>query len=275
LTPINQEPSGGAGACFVSVDPTGTYAFVANYTAGSVAVFPIRADGGINPASTLVRHSGSGAHATRQTRAHAHAIRMAPGGAFVLAADLGADRLFVYRFDARRGSLTANDPPAAVVPSGSGPRHFIWQASGDAMFVINELSSTIATYAWDGARGTLDPRGAVSTLPDFFTDENTTAEVTGHPSGRFVYGSNRGHDSIAAFGVADDGTLTRVGLYPARGKTPRHFSIDPSGEFLLAANQESDSLVLFRIDQQSGALIETTGHVTVPSPVFVCMPRMR
>jgi 6-phosphogluconolactonase len=275
LASINEEPSGGAGACFVSVDPTGTHAFVANYTAGSVAVFPIGADGGVAPASTLVQHTGSGAHPTRQEGPHAHAIRIAPGGAFVLTADLGADRLFVYRFDRRRGTLTANDPSGAAALPGSGPRHFAWHASGDTVFVINELSSTIATYAWDGARGTLDLRGAVSTLAGGFAGENTAAEVTVHPSGRFVYGSNRGHDSIAAFHVSDDCTLTRVGLYPTGGKTPRHFSIDPRGELLLAANQESDSLVLFRIDQQSGVLVDTGAHVTVPSPAFVSMRRMR
>jgi 6-phosphogluconolactonase len=182
LTAINEEPSGGAGACFVSVDPTGAHVFVANYTAGSVAVFPTRADGGVTPASTLVRHSGSSAHPTRQKGPRAHAIRIAPRGAFVLAADLGADRLFVYRFDAQRGTLALNDPPAAVAPPGSGPRHFAWHPSGDTVFVINELDSTLATYAWDGTLGTLDLRGVVSTLVDGFAGENLTAEVTVHPA---------------------------------------------------------------------------------------------
>lgn len=272
---INEESSGGAGACFVSVLSSGTHAFVANYSAGSVAAFPIRADGGVAAASVLVQHTGSSAHPTRQKAPHAHAIRAAPGGAFVLAADLGADKLFVYRFDAQRGTLTPNDPPAAVASAGAGPRHFAWHPSGDAVFLINELNSTIATYAWDDSRGRLDLRGVVSTLPDGFAGENTTAEVTVHPSGRFVYGSNRGHDSIAAFRVSDGRTLTRVGLYPTGGKTPRNFAIDPSGDFLLAANHESDSLVLFRIDQQSGALVETGARATLPSPVFVGMPRMR
>jgi 6-phosphogluconolactonase len=272
LTAISEESSGGAGACFVSVDPLGAHVFVANYSAGSVAVFPTRADGGVTPASTLVRHTGSGARPARQQGPRAHAIRIAPGGAFVLAADLGADRLFVYRFDAQRGTLAPNDPPAAVARPGSGPRHFAWHPSGDTVFVINELDSTLATYAWDGTRGTLDLRGVVSTLVDGFVSENLTAEVAVHPSGRFVYGSNRGHDSIVVFHVSEDRTLTRVGLYPTGGRTPRHFSIDPRGELLLAANQESDSLVLFRIDHQTGALVETGAHVTVPSPVFVGMP---
>ncbi len=181
----------------------------------------------------------------------------------------------MYRFDARRGTLTPNEPPAAVVPAGAGPRHFAAHPSGGAVFLINELSSTIASYGWDSTRGTLGLLGMVSTLPDGFAGENTTAEVTVHPSGRFVYGSNRGHDSIAAFRVNENGTLTRAGVYPAGGRTPRHFAIDTSGGFLLAANQESDSLVLFRIDQNTGSLAETGARATVPSPAFVAMPRAR
>ena len=213
-------------------------------------------------------------HAARP-ESHAHAIRTAPDDGFVLAADLGADRLFVYGFDPRRGTLTPNEPPAAVVPAGSGPRHFAAHPSGDALFLINELTSTIASYAWDGIRGTLDLRGVRSTLPDGFAGENTTAEVTVHPSGRFVYGSNRGHDSIAAFRVNDDHTLTLAGFYSTGGKTPRHFAIDPDGGFLLAANQDSHSLVLFRLDQETGALAKTGACATVPTPVFVGMPLPR
>ena len=256
--------------------PAGTHAFVANYGAGSVAAFPIRPDGALGARQSLVRHTGSSAHPTRQTRPHAHAIRTAPDDAFVLAADLGADRLFVYRFDPRHGTLTPHEPPAAVARAGSGPRHFAAHPSGDAVFLINELTSTICARTPGTARGgTLDLPGAISTLPDGFAGENTTAEVTVHPSGRFVYGSNRGHDSIAAFRVSEDRTLTLAGFYPTGGKTPRHFAIDPDGGFLLAANQESDSLVLFRIDQETGALAKTGACATVPSPVFVGMPLAR
>lgn len=271
---INEESSGGLGACFVSVHPAGTHAFVANYRAGSVAAFPIRADGGLSPASSLVQHRGSSAHPTRQEAPHPHSIRTAPGDAFVLAADLGADCLFVYRFDPRRGMLTPHEPPAAAAV-GAGPRHLAAHPSGDTVFLINELDSTIGSYAWDGTRGALDLRGVVSTLPGDFTGENATAELAVHPSGRFVYGSNRGHDSIAAFRVGEHRTLTRVGLYPTGGKTPRSFAIDSRGVFLLAANQESDSLVLFRIDHATGALARTGAGVSVPSPAFVGMPLAR
>ncbi len=273
LALINGEPTGGANPCFVSVHPAGTHAFVANYSSGSVAVFPIRADGGLCAASALVQHAGSSAHPTRQKGPHAHAVRNAPGDGFVIATDLGADKLFVYRFDPQRGTLTPNEPPAAVLSAGSGPRHFAAHPSGDAVFLINELTSTIASYAWDGTLGTLDLRGTSSTLPDGFAGEdlNTAGEVAVHPSGRFVYGSNRGHDSIAAFRVNEDRTLTRVDIYPAGGKTPRHFAVDPGGGFLLAANQESHSLVLFRIEQETGALIDTGARAGAPSPVFVGM----
>jgi 6-phosphogluconolactonase len=277
LALINEEPSGGANPCFVSVHPAGTHAFVANYSAGSVAVFPLRADGGISAASAVVQQSGFSAHPTRQKGPHAHAVRTAPGGTFVIATDLGADKLLVYRFEAQRGTLTPNEPPGAVISAGSGPRHFAAHPSGDAVFLINELTSTLASYAWDGTQGTLDLRATCSTLPDGFSGEhpNTAGEVAVHPSGRFVYGSNRGHDSIAAFRVNDDRTLTRVGVHPTGGKTPRHFAVDPDGGFLLAANQESHSLVLFRIEQETGALADTGARASAPSPAFVGMPLPR
>ena len=277
LALINEEPSGGANPCFVSVHPAGTHAFVANYSAGSVAVFPIRPDGGVSAASAVAQHAGSSVHPTRQKRPHAHAVRTASGDAFVVATDLGADRLFVYRFDAQRGTLTPNEPPSAVLSAGSGPRHFAEHPSGDAVFLINELTSTIVSYAWDSAHGTLELRATISTLPPGFAgaDLNTAGEVAVHPSGRFVYGSNRGHDSIAAFHVNEDRTLTRVDIYPAGGKTPRHFAVDPGGGFLLAANQESHSLVLFRIEQETGALIDTGARASAPSPAFVGMPLPR
>jgi 6-phosphogluconolactonase len=271
LAQINQEPSGGGGACYVSVNEAGTYAFVANYGGGTVAAFPVRGDGGVKPAASVVQHTGTGPHATRQTRAHAHAIRPMPGGPFVLAADLGADQLFVYRLEESTGALQPHQPPSVAASPGAGPRHFAPHASNDALFLMNELSSTVTSYAWDPAAGTLHKRGEVSTLSDGFTGENTTAEVAVHPNGRFVYGSNRGNDSIAAFRVAADRTLTRVGVYPTGGRTPRHFAIDPTGAFLIAANQESDTVVLFRIDEQTGALEDTGARARVPSPVYVGM----
>ena len=269
LEKINEQPSGGGHPCYVSVHPGGTHLFVANYTGGSVASFPIRADGGISNASALVEHSGASVHPSRQRRPHAHSILPVKGTPFVLAADLGIDRVLVYRFDGEKGSLAPNDPPGITAAPGAGPRHLALSPAGDAVFVMNELQSTVTSFAWDGKAGTLQATGTSSTLPAGFTGSNTTAEVTVHPSGRFVYGSNRGHDSIAVFRVDADRTLTQVEIEPTQGNQPRHFAIDPTGTFLLAANQKSDSIVVFRINQESGALTSTGASVRVPTPVCV------
>jgi 6-phosphogluconolactonase len=266
---INERWSGGLGACFASVHPAGTHVFVANYRSGSVAALPTGSDGALRPASSVVQHRGSSVHPVRQDGPHPHSVRIAPGNEFVLAADLGCDGVFVYRFDPLEGRLSPHEPPAIVASAGAGPRHLAVHPSGGAVFVINELDSTVTSYVWDRTRGTLYQHGVVSTVPDEFDGENTAAEVAVHPSGRFVYGSNRGHDSIAAFRIGDNGTLSPVGIYSSGGRTPRHFAIDASGTFLLAANEESDSLILFRIDLESGVLSETHTQATVDSPVFV------
>jgi 6-phosphogluconolactonase len=269
LTKINEQPTGGGHPCFVSVNRDGTHVFVANYTGGSVAAFPVQRGGGVDPPSELVKHTGSSVHATRQRRPHAHAILPVAGSPFVLAADLGIDRVLVYRFDGERGSLTPHAPPGVAVRPGAGPRHLALNPAGDTVFVMNELQSTVASYTWDAKAGTLQEASVASTLPAEFTAANTTAEVAVHPSGRFVYGSNRGHDSIAAFRVNRDRSLTRVGIYSTNGREPRHFAIAPGGTLLLAANQKSDSIVVFRIDQDTGALSNTGVGVRVPSPVCV------
>ena len=273
LTLLGEQPTAGLGACYVSVTSAGTHAFVANYTSGSVAALPILPDGGLAPPSSIVQQRGAGPHPTRQPGPRAHAIRMAPGDEYVLSADLGADRVFVYRFDPVDGRLSLHEAGTAVAAPGAGPRHLVAHPSGDTIYVVNELDSTVAWHAWDPMRGTLVPRGAVSTLPADCAGENTTAEVAVHPSGRFVYASNRGHDSIAVFRVGEDRSLTRVGAYATGGRTPRHFAVDDEGRFVLVANQDSDSLVLFRIDTDTGALMPTGAVATVPSPTFVGMPR--
>jgi 6-phosphogluconolactonase (cycloisomerase 2 family) len=351
LTKLNEQPSGGAAPCYVSVDPSGARVFVANYHGASVAALPIGTDGRLHPASSIVRHYGSSVHPVRQRKPYLHTIVPAPlahtamsaasaasaapgvpdasadGAAaaiesdtvngpaasatadaalasratetpvtprdlgvvaeqgtrrasFALAADLGSDQVLVYRIDEPSGLLTLNGEDAGAVATapGAGPRHLAFARAGDAVFVINELNSTIASYAWDAARGTLERRGdPVSTLPADFTGDNTTAEIAVHPNGRFLYGSNRGHDSIAIFrigsgrdsGSASDHRLTRVGLHGTHGKTPRHFAIDPTGAFLIAANQDSDSLVVFRIDPDTGLLTDTIARAHVPSPACV------
>ncbi len=276
LTLLNKVASGGVGPCYVSVDREGRSALAANYGSGSVCVLPIGEDGRLAEATAVVQHSGSGPNPKRQEGPHAHSIQPDPSGRFALAADLGLDKILVYRFDAARGTLAPNDPPAAAVAPGAGPRHLAFHPNGRFVYVINEMASTITAFGYDGARGVLALRETVSTLPADFRGESFCAEIQVHPSGRFLYGSNRGHDSIAVFAVgADGGTLTPLGHASTQGKTPRNFRIDPTGAYLLVANQGSDTVVVFRIDAAGGGLRPTGAAVTVPSPVclkFVPLP---
>jgi 6-phosphogluconolactonase len=271
LTKLNAQPTKGGGPCFLTVDKSGGSVLLANYGGGSVAVLPIdAADGKLKPATAFIQHHGTGPNPQRQKGPHAHSINVDPGGHFALAADLGLDKLFVYRFDPHAGTLTANDPASASTAPGAGPRHLAFHPNGKTAYLINELSSTINVFAWDAAAGVLKQKQSVRTLPDEFTGESWTAEVQVHPSGRFVYGSNRGHDSIAMFAVSEaDGQLKSIGYQPTGGKTPRNFGIDPSGQFLLALNQASDSIVVFKIDQTTGRLTPTGASITVPAPVCV------
>ncbi len=270
LTLLNRQPSGGGGPCHVVVDATGQNVLVANYGGGSVAVLPVRKDGRLGEATAFVQHEGSSVHPRRQREPHAHSINVDPTGRFAVAADLGLDKVLVYRFDAARGTLTPNEPPAASVNPGGGPRHFAFHQGGRYAYVINEMASTVTAFSFDPVRGALDSLQTISTLPAGVDAKNSTAEVQVAPSGRFLYGSNRGHHSIAVFAIdADTGTLTHVENEPTQGETPRNFGIDPTGTYLLAANQSSDTVVVFRIDSTTGQL-ESTGHaVPVPTPVCV------
>lgn len=279
LTAMGEQPSGGATPCYVSVDPSGSRVFVANYHGASVAALPLDADGRLQPPSSVGRHYGASVHPVRQRKAYAHSVVTAPtvNGApasFVLSADLGADRVIVYRVDDASGQLTPHDEGTVPTAPGAGPRHLAFTHDGSGVFAINELNSTIASYQWDAARGTLELVGdPVSTFPADFTAENTTAEVALHPNGEFLYGSNRGHDSIAIFRIGSDADgrrrLTRVGTHSTHGRTPRHFAIDPSGAFLIAANQESDTLVCFRINAETGLLMDTSIRAHVSAPALV------
>ncbi len=269
LSQLNRESSMGSGPCHISVHPAGRHVAVANYGGGSIAVLPLREDGALGAASAFVQHEGSSVH-PRQKQAHAHSTNFDPAGRFLFAADLGIDKIFIYRINEAQGTLEPNEPPAAELSPGAGPRHFAFHPSGNYAYAINELDSTITAFAYDAARGRLETVGTVSTLPEDFTGENTTAEVKVHPSGSFVYGSNRGHDSIAVFSVDPaTGSLTSAGWTPTQGNAPRNFNVDPSGCFLIAANQNSDTLVVFRVDPASGTLEPTGQTVEVPAPVCV------
>jgi 6-phosphogluconolactonase len=271
LALLNQQPSGGGGPCHLVVDRTGQHVLVANYGGGSVASLPIDKEGKLGPATSVIQHAGSSVNKARQNEPHAHSINLDAGNRFAVAADLGIDKLLVYRFDAAKGTLAANDPPFCEVSPGAGPRHFAFHPAGRFAYVINELHSTVTALAFDADRGALEPIQTLSTLPEGEkVPGNSTAEVQVHPSGKFLYGSNRGHDSIAIFSVdAATGKLAHVGNEPTGGKTPRNFGIDPTGTFLLAANQNSDTVVVFRIDRQAGKLAQVGSPVEVPSPVCV------
>lgn len=271
LTPLNQQPSRGGGPCHLVVDHGGKNVLVANYGGGSVAVVPIGPDGKLGEPSSSIQHEGKGANPKRQEGPHAHSINLDAAGRFAVAADLGLDKLLVYRFDASKGTLTPNDPPSTSLDPGAGPRHFAFHPDGKHAYVINEMLLTVTALDYDADRGALTPTQTITTVPEGVTgDHLSTAEVQVHPSGKFLYGSNRGHHSIAAFSIdPKSGRLTSIGHQSTGGKTPRNFGIDPSGRYLLAANQDSGTVVVFAIDPKTGQL-EPTGHsAEVPKPVCV------
>ena len=270
LTLLNTVSSRGAAPCHLDVDDSGRSLVVANYTGGSVAAFPITDNGRLDEASAFVQHEGSSVDPKRQGGPHAHSVSISPDQRFVMAADLGLDKVLVYRFDPNKGSLEANDPPFAAVAPGSGPRHFAFHPSGQFAYVINEMTSTVKAFSYETGRGVLSEVRTISTLPEEFDGINHTAEVQVHPSGKFVYGSNRGHDSIAVFAVdSETGALTPVTRVSTQGDTPRNFGIDPTGSFLLAANQGTNNIVVFRIDQNTGRLTATGQELQLGAPVCV------
>ncbi|MBZ5725583.1 MAG: lactonase family protein [Acidobacteriia bacterium] len=271
LTLLNQAASRGAAPCHLALDRTGRWLAVANYGSGSVAVLPVGPDGKLGEAAAVVQHHGSGPNPARQKGPHAHCVLFSSDNRFLLAADLGADKIFVYRFDAATGSLTANDPPSASVAPGAGVRHLAFHPNGKVLYAINELASTVTAFGYDALRGALDEMQTVSTLPEGFTGASTTAEIAVNAAGTFVYGSNRGHDSIALLAIDPQRfTLVPMDYAPTLGKTPRHFTLDPTGAYLLAANQDTGTIAVFRVHPHTGQLQPVGRAPTrVPSPVCV------
>lgn len=267
---LNQQPSGGAGPCHVNLDRAGRNVLVANYGGGSASVIPIRPDGTLGEPTGFVQHTGSGPNAGRQKGPHAHSVNVSPDDRFAFVADLGIDKIMIYRLRVEAGTIIASDPPFAALAPGAGPRHFAFHPNGNYAYVINELNSTMTAFAYDVASGTLAEIQTVPTLPRGFTGSSSCAEVRVHPGGRFLYGSNRGHDSIVVYRIDPAaGTLTIVEHQTAGIKTPRNFNIDPSGAFCLVANQDSDSVIVFRIDPQTGSLTPTEGRISVGRPVCI------
>ncbi len=270
LTLLNRVASRGGGPCHVSIDRSGKWLFAANYGGGSVAAFPVHDDGTLGEASAFLQHAGASANKARQSGPHAHGAVVSPDNRFVLVPDLGLDRVFTYRLDPVAGGLAPSEPGFAAIAPGSGPRHVAFRPDGKFAYVLKEMLSAVVAFRYDARRGTLAELQTLSTLPEGFSGESSGAEIATHPSGRFLYASNRGHDSIAIFRIdAAKGTLTPVDRVSTQGKTPRGFAIDPSGRFLIAANQNSGTLVIFRIDQATGALTATETAVQVPFPVSV------
>ena len=270
LSLLNQQPSHGSGPCHLVMDGEGRNVLVANYGSGSVAVLPVSADGRLGEATDVEQHAGKSVNPDRQQGPHAHCVTLDPENRFAFVCDLGLDKVMIYRYDAAEGKLTPHEPAFAAVKPGAGPRHMAFRPDGRFAYVINELDSTITSFAYDDEAGTLKEVQTVSTLPPYFDGPNTTAEIAVHPNGDYVYASNRGHESVVLFEVdEDEGTLTYVEEQGTGGRKPRHFELDRRGQHLIIANQDTNTLLVCRIDGGNGRLKPSGVFVDAPSPVCV------
>ena len=273
---LNQQATGGGAPCHVSVDATGKYLLVANYGGGSVAALPIGTDGRLAEASDFVQHQGSSVNPRRQTEPHAHAIMIDESNNYAFAPDLGLDKILIYQLDLKKGKLTPNTQPWVRVHPGAGPRHLDFHPNGKYTYVINELDSTFTAFRYDENTGALTEIQTISTLPDDFEGNSHCADVHVHPSGKFLYGSNRGHDSIAICAIDDEtGMLSSIGWESTQGQTPRNFCLNPDGTLLLAANQQTSNIVTFAINTDTGELTATGNVAEVPNPVCLKMLESR
>jgi 6-phosphogluconolactonase len=274
LRDLGSVSSMGKGPCHLSLDSDAQWLFVANYRSGSIAVYPIRSDGTLGEAHQTIQQQDTAASDGSRKTPHAHEILQSPDGRFVLSVDLGLDRVFVYRFDAVGGSLTANDPPALQFPPGAGPRHVVFSKDARKLYVLTELTAQLFTLRWDAAHGSLTQLAETSVLPPGYAGQPSGAELALSADGRFLYASDRAQsNSIAAFRLAPDGIPTPIGSVASGGKTPRFIVIDPSGRFLLSAHQDSNDIVVFRIDPASGALRRQSGLAEIPAPVDIVFAR--
>lgn len=270
LTLLNQQSSKGTGPCHLTLDRTGRHVLIANYGGGSVTVLPVGADGRLGAATDFVQHTGSSVNPERQRGPHAHCVTMDRANRFALVCDLGLDKVLIYKFDAQRGKLTPNDPAFAAVKPGSGPRHMVFRPDGRFAYVANEMTSTITVFTFDGRSGAMREVQTVSTLPPHFDSPNSIAEIGIHPSGQWVYASNRGHNSVVLFNVdRGSGRLTYVEEQGTGGAKPRHFGIDPAARHLAVGNQDSDTVLVCRIDAGNGRLKPSGVFASVPSPVCI------
>jgi 6-phosphogluconolactonase len=264
---LNQKPAGGADPSYITLDRTNRFLLVANYVGGNISALAVQPDGSLGERTALIQHTGKSINSQRQSKPFAHSIVLDPTNGFALVADLGVDKLFVYRFNEKDGTLAPNDPPSASVKPGSGPRHVRFHPNGKWVYLINEMGCTIIGFNWDSTRGSLDEFQMVPTLPEGFSGTSTCAEVDIHPNGKFLYGTNRGHDSVAVFSIDQaSGKLSLIEHAPSGGKTPRNFSFDPSGQWMICTNHGSNNAAVFRIDQATGKLTQVGQPVEVPYP---------
>lgn len=263
---LNRQSALGTAACYLDVDATGKTVLVANYSSGSVASMPVRADGSLGESASFIQHVGASVDPARQKEPHAHCIVVSPNNRFVYAADLGLDQVLSYRLDAATSKLTPNQPPFAKAPPGAGPRHLTFHPNGKHVYVINELGNSVTLFDQNAETGALTEKQTISTVPQDFNGTSHCADLKITPNGSFLYGTNRGHDSIAAYRLADDGRLTLIGIEPSLGKGPQNLAILPGGELLLCANMPGNNVAVFRIDSQTGALKSAGEPVSHNSP---------
>lgn len=269
LTFLNQRATGGTDPCHVVLNNAGTHAFVSNFMSGSVCVYPIAEDGSLKERSQFIQHEGSSVNPKRQTGPHAHSLIFDASNHFAFVPDLGMDKVMIYRTDFNQGILVAGESPYFATQPGSGPRHCVFSLDGRYAYLINELASSISALSYDNHAGSFTPLQTISTVMVETREENTCADVQIHPSGKFLYGSNRGHNSIVIYAVDPaSGLLSYVDTQPCGGEIPRNFAIDPTGTWLLAANQDTDNIAVFRIDSANGILTQVS-DVKVPTPVCV------
>jgi 6-phosphogluconolactonase len=268
---LNRRSAEGTAACYLDVDKTGKAVLVANYTSGSVAALPIKADGSLGEPASFIQHKGSSVNPKRQKEPHAHCIVVSPDNRYALAADLGTDQILCYKLDPARALLTPNQPPFARSPAGAGPRHLTFHPNGKRVYVINELLNSVTVFDHDADAGTLSEKQMISTLPDSFKGVSYCADVKVTPDGRYLYGTNRGHDSIAAYRVGEDGMLSLIAIEPSLGKGPQNLAITPDGAWLLCANMPGNSVAMFRIDPKTGRLRSAGEPVQQPSPSCIML----
>jgi 6-phosphogluconolactonase len=273
---LNAHVSQGRGPSHLSLDVAGRFVLAANYDGGFVEVLALAADGSLDRQVAFVQHEGRSVHPERQTRPYAHCVRVDPENRFALVADLGLDQVRLYRFDASSGGLAPHEPAVVPVSPGSGPRHLAWHPNGRWLYLVEEISSEVGLFSWTSTTGTLQPVQSVPALPPGFAGDNTSAEILVHPTGRFVYASNRGHDSLAAFAVAESsGTLTPLQHVPSGGRTPRYMTFDLTGRWLLATNLDSDTVAIFGIDRDTGRLTLHGDPLAVRRPFGIAFVQAR